>query len=109
MVPADNVIGQFGQRLAVDFHDQPVRFEMRIHPVEREAFLNVKFVVGIFIENDFGDQAVDVHDGNLAADLSFAIAHFEALSWLEFVLLAAALGIRRVVRKHCWESVSVGM
>jgi hypothetical protein len=29
---------------------------MRIHPVQRKAFLDVKFVVGIIIENDLGEQ-----------------------------------------------------
>ena len=51
--PADNFIGQLRQRLPVDFHDQSVRFEIRIHPVERKTFLDIKFAVGILVENGF--------------------------------------------------------
>ena len=65
--------GQFRQRLPVDFHDQAVRLEIRIHPVERKAFLDVKFAVGILVEDDFGQQAVDFHHGDLAADLKIPV------------------------------------
>ena len=74
-------VGQCRQRLAVDFENQAVRFEIRIHPVERETFFDVKFAAGIFVEDDFGQQRVDFHHGHLPADLEVAL-------WIQFYIFA---------------------
>jgi len=34
MVAPDYFVGQLGQRLSIDFHDQAVRAKMRIHPLD---------------------------------------------------------------------------
>ena len=70
MIPAHGFAGQFRQRPPVELHDQPVRLQVRIHPVESETLLDVKLATRIPVEDDFGQQAVDGHDSNLAVDLN---------------------------------------
>ena len=53
MIALDDFFGQFGHWLAVDFHDDAIRGEMRIHPVQRKTLFHVKFVGGIFVKDDF--------------------------------------------------------
>ena len=75
-----------------------MRFEIRIHPVERETFLDEEFTVGVFVEDDFGQQAVDFHDRNLAADLKLAIrADGNVFTLFELMLLNALLGVFHIV------------
>ena len=100
MIFADNFFRQCRQWLAVDFHNQAVRFEIRIHPVERKTFLDVKFAVGIFVKNDFDQQPIDFHYGNLPADLNPPIwIQFDIFARLELMVLQPLFRILRVILK----------
>ena len=72
VIPPHHLFRQRSQRLPIDLHNQPVRLQARIHPVERGTLLDVEFVVRIPVEDDFGQQAVDAHDRRLPADLDAA-------------------------------------
>ena len=69
VVAVHDFLRHLHQWLAVDLHDDAGGGEVRIHPLQREALLHVEVMVGIFVEHDFGEQSVDGHDGDLAADL----------------------------------------
>ena len=48
-------------------------FEIRLHPVERETFFEVKFAVRIFVEDEFGQPGFYLDHGHLAVELDLAI------------------------------------
>jgi len=43
VVAVENVVRNRAERLTIDFHDDAVRGEVRIHPFQRQAFLDEKF------------------------------------------------------------------
>ena len=68
MVLADNLIRQDRQWLPVDFHNQAMRFEMGKHPFEWNNSLKVKLSVRILVEDDFGQQRVDINRSTLSGE-----------------------------------------
>ena len=98
MVAPDLVVAELGDGLALDLQDDAVRDEVRVHPVEGEAFLNVERVVWVGIEDDLGEQAVDGHDGGLAGHGDLAVGkRGEHLARLELAELCAPLGVDAVL------------
>ena len=79
MIVLDDVFSQFGQGLAIDLHNDPERSQVRVHPIQRKTFLDKKLVLGVMVENDFGEQAVNGHDGHLARDLHATSIVFDVL------------------------------
>ena len=96
VVPVQDVLRQRRQRLAVDLHDDAKGRQIRIHPVQRKAFLDVELVLGVMVEDDLGEQAVDVHHGDLAGDLHPVVNDLHVLARLELVELHAPLGVGHV-------------
>lgn len=96
VVAVEDIIGNGSERLAIDFHDDAVGREVRIHPIEGQAFLDEKFVVGIFVEDDFCDESVDVHDSDLAGDLNAIIDDMDFFAGFELIESGAAIDIESV-------------
>ena len=79
MVLLNEFLGKPRQRLAIDLHNQAVRSEIGIHPIQRKAFFEVKLAVGVVVKDDLGEQSVDGHHGDLAADLDLVAVHLQDL------------------------------
>src|ERR1041384_3935494 len=47
MVTPQRLLSNFRQRLAIDFHDQPMRLQVRIHPIQWKTFLDVKLTIRV--------------------------------------------------------------
>ena len=90
MVEVEHVLVKLGHRLAVDFHDDAERRFVGIHPVQRETFLDVKFVGRVVVKNDLAQQAVDFHDRHLAGNLHAAVLDVNFFAGLELAELLAA-------------------
>ena len=73
VIQIHDVLREFQNRVAIDLHDDAERRFVGIHPIEREAFLNVEFVRRAVVEDDFAEEAVDVHHVHLAGNLNAAI------------------------------------
>ena len=69
---------------------------MRIHPVERKAFLDVEFVIRVGVENELRQQRIDGHHRHLAADLEAIVDDADIFAGLE---LARFVGKTAVVLK----------
>src|SRR5207302_3710251 len=67
--------------------------QVGIHPVERKTFLDKEFVLRVVIENDFGDQAVDGHDCDLARDLDPVIDYFYVFARANLLGFVGKLGV----------------
>ncbi len=77
----DEIGGEVRDLVVVDFHDQSVGFEIRIHPRDHIAFLDVKRVLMlVVIENHAREDSVDHHDAlhALHADASILELHLGA-------------------------------
>src|ERR1043166_3307076 len=70
---------------------------MRVHPVQRKAFLYVKLARGISFKDGFCEQAVYGHDRNLAAELQPPALSGNLFAWLEFASVHAVLGIALIL------------
>ena len=88
---------QRGQRLAVDLHDDAEGRQVGIHPVQGKALLDEELVLGVVVEDDLGEQAVDGHDGDLAGDLDLVVNDRDVFAGLELAELHAPLGVGHVV------------
>ena len=66
VVAADHFFGDLGHRIPLDLHDDAIGRQMRVHPVEGEGFFDVELVRGVLVEDDLGEQAVDLHDRHLS-------------------------------------------
>ena len=66
MVAADHFFGDLRHRVPLDLHDDAVGRQVRVHPVEREGFFDVELMRGVLVEDDLGEQPVDLHDRHLA-------------------------------------------
>ncbi len=99
MVFAENFFGELFHRFAVDLHDDAERGQVRVHPIQGQAFLDVEFVGGVGVEDHFGQQAVDLHDGDLAIDHDFAAHHAHAFVGFELAGLEALAGFEGVFVK----------
>ena len=93
VVSLEDILRHVRQRLPVDLHDDPERRQMRVHPIEGEALLDEEFVLGVGIENNFGKQAVDGHDGDLAGDRNSATLHMHIFSRFDLLGLIGELGV----------------
>ena len=98
MVALHHLFRHFRQRLAIDFHDDAVRLQIREHPIERETFFDVELVGRVFVKDNFCQQTVDGHDRHLAlhgqASALFVQAH--VFVRLELVQLHATLSVGHV-------------
>src|ERR1017187_10181493 len=101
MVALNDFVGQFRQWLAVELENQAVRFEIGIHPIKRKTFLDVKFLVGVLVKNDFGEQSVDFHHRTLTADLNTRAVwvSLDIFARLELMILRPLLRIKHVILK----------
>ena len=97
MIGLKDLFGKGGERLAIDFHDDPVRGQMREHPIEGHALFDKKIQLGVFVEDDFGKQRVDAHDGGLAEDLHAVVNNFDFLARAELVELLPAINVLSVL------------
>ena len=52
----------------IQFENRPGWRQMRIHPLERKAFLEVEFARWIPVHDRLCDQTIDRHHRDLAAD-----------------------------------------
>lgn len=96
VIALEDVVGDRGEGLAIDFHDDAVGCEMGIHPFEGHAFFDEEFVIWIFVEDDFRNEAVDGHDGGLAGDLDAIVNDANIFAGPELVELSAALDVEGV-------------
>ena len=97
VVALEDVLGERGKRLAVDLHDDAEGREVGIHPVQRETLLDEELVLGVMVEDHLGQQAVDVHHGDLAGDLHPVVHNLHVLARLQLIGLHAPLGISHVL------------
>ncbi len=90
----DDVLGDLRHWLAVDFHDDAERREVREHPIQRKAFLDKKFVGGVVIKDDLGQQTIDGHHRDYARDLDTVTNrryHFAGLDLFGFIRKTAVM------------------
>ena len=80
-------LGEAGHRFTVDLEDDPEWREMRIHPFQRHAFLNVETVVRVFIKNHLGQEPIDGHDRCLPLNGNPPIGSFgDNLAWTQLIV-----------------------
>src|SRR5215471_8640661 len=72
---------------------------MRIHPIEGKTFFDEKLILGIMIEDDFGQQAINSHNGDLTGNLDAVIDNLDVLPGLELgrIHLKASLRVLEVI------------
>src|SRR5262245_2406674 len=73
-----------------------MRCEIRVDPVDLQALLVIKFMARVLVENQFGDQAIYGHDGQLSVDLCPTVHEAHILSRSN---LTRFMGKREIVLK----------
>ena len=97
MILLKDLLRQRLQRLAIDLHDDAERRQMRIHPVQREAFFDKEFVVRVLVEHDLREQAIDGHDGDLTGHLHAVIHDADIFPRLKLAVLEANLRVGEII------------
>ena len=79
VVATDHVLGDLGNRVPLDLHDDAIGRQVRVHPVEREGFFDVELVRGVLVEDHLGEQAIDLHDRHLTRNRDAPVGQCEHL------------------------------
>src|SRR5207245_2734249 len=90
---------------------------MGIHPIQRKTFLDEEFILGVMVENDFCQEAVDGHDSDLAGDLHavfhdlhvFAGFYLSRLIGEALIVVEPPLGILEIFTEAALRIVRCGL
>ena len=98
MVPLDLVVGELRNGFPFDLEDDAVGHEMRVHPVEREALLDVEGVIRVLVEDDLREEAVDGHHRGLPGYRDAAVGQLgQDFAGLQLAGLGATLRVDAVL------------